>query len=416
MRMAALGCVLTGVLLGAAPLSAQEIVADSITQYTHPADSRAMGWELDDGSAVVLHAEKNPDGSIVALTSVVIATPTGEIFEVVLDGTTGDYMGSPADAVMALYDIDASTLGVELLVSGDEEAGVVAVDRTTGEVVSDYTCVPGAEATATKRPISRAVSRSAQGSCSTAPDNTSPVFIQVNQCGQGVANAVTKMSYRLDDPMYGSHTRGFRPGCHEGGGRYRFDIPHGPSPTLENHLASCNQAVQIYDDACLSSKNVGDLPYGFVPAVCSGLISLGPVDGPLAVTACLTLWVWYEMGCNALQAVTTICSSDTAIATAAAGDNYKMTPWVSVPPEHCQAAFNASGPEKAAQGDPGISVVGPWPQLETPDGSWTYEAGSISCPVQNAKPSQSRGPPIPRKRCVGRSRRLRSTARATSAS
>ena len=108
MRMAALGCVLAGVLLGAAPLSAQEIVADSITQYTHPADSRAMGWELDDGSAVVLHAEKNPDGSIVALTSVVIATPTGEIYEVVLDGTTGDYMGSPADAVMALYDIDAS--------------------------------------------------------------------------------------------------------------------------------------------------------------------------------------------------------------------------------------------------------------------------------------------------------------------
>ena len=84
MRMAALGCVLTGVLLGAAPLSAQEIVADSITQFLHPSDSRAMGWELDDGSSLVIHAEKATDGSIVKVTSAGITQADGETVPIVL--------------------------------------------------------------------------------------------------------------------------------------------------------------------------------------------------------------------------------------------------------------------------------------------------------------------------------------------
>ena len=390
MRMAALGCVLTGVLLGAAPLSAQEIVADSITQYTHPADSRAMGWELDDGSAVVLHAEKNPDGSIVALTSVVIATPTGEIFEVVLDGTTGDYMGSPADAVMALYDIDASTLGVELLVSGDEEAGVVAVDRTTGEVVSDYTCVPGADATATKRQISRAVSRSAQGSCSTAPANTSPVFIQVNHCGAGVTNAATEMTLApdLNDPVPGVWMHSDVPGCHEGGGRYRFDIPDGSNATLEDALAGCNQAVEAYNTYCLSSQNVGDVPFGFLETACLSFFALGPVYGPPAVALCETVFLFYDMTCAAYQLYEDICP-DVARYTAQVFEdaNYTMHPHVYIPASHCQMSHELGGMDPAYAKP--ASAVGPWPELNVPAG-WEFNASNLDCPDEFAKPSLAR--------------------------
>ncbi|MED6335900.1 MAG: hypothetical protein VYE81_10905, partial [Planctomycetota bacterium] len=378
MRMAALGCVLTGVLLGAAPLSAQEIVADSITQVLNPYDRRALGWELDDGSSVVIHAEKNLDGTMAKLLGAVITTPSGETYEVVLDGATGDAVGSTTDGQMALYNIDESTLGVEFKMTGDEEAGVVGLNKTSGEITHDYSCQPESGAYEATKRAARKAARSTNSCASTLPAGTQPAYIQVNQCGEAVTNAHTYMSVYPEGeaPVGLLYKWSSVEGCHDGGGRYRFDIPDGTNLNLAENLAICEGIEDGYKGVCGNGASLSS--YLDKSALCGALSTVAPVA--LACEAAVTAW---STICTVLEGTTTVCEAVAHTTENFFGDNaYTMEPYAEIPPDHCK-----QGQELKGDYYDDIPAQGPFP--DAPPG-WTLEGEATSCPVQNAKPSLAR--------------------------
>ena len=372
MRIAALGCVLVGVLLGAASVSAQEIVADSITQFLHPSDSRAMGWELDDGSSLVIHAEKAADGSIVKVTSAVITQADGETVQIVFDASSSEAAFSRADSQISLYDLDESTLGVEFRQSADNDAAVVGANKLDGEISHQYDCrVDPVEEPASSNLGSGSFLRMNQNACpGTSPPNTSPAYIQVDQCGQAVTNAYTEMMVKAlgEFPLGVLNSEAQVLGCHEGGGRYRFDIPVGTNANLEINLAACQGVVDGYELMCFGNSSL--LPDSVKAQICAALTTTG-VGAAICVTA-LAAW---SISCDALEAAGSLCTSIAHLLENISGDNdYLLTP----------SAFIPEGGNREAEWLGGLPKVeyaqGPFP--DTPD-EWVLEGDDgYACSIQ----------------------------------
>ena len=181
-----------------------------------------------------------------------------------------------------------------------------------------------------------------------------------------VTNAYTEMMVKAlgEFPLGVLNSEAQVLGCHEGGGRYRFDIPVGTNANLEINLAACQGVVDGYELMCFGNRSL--LTDSAKAQICAALTATGA--GAAICVAALATW---SISCDALEAAGSLCTSIAHLLENISGDNdYLLTPSAFIPEGGNREAEWLGGPPKVEY------AQGPFP--DTPD-EWVLESAETDC-------------------------------------